>query len=169
MKKKVVRKHNNSGNCFVCGINNPWGLKARFYELEDGTVAALVTAQWEHQSYPQRVHGGVMTALLDETLGRAINVTEPDTWAVTGDISVRFKKPVPYDEPLLVTGRVTRNTRLIFESEGALYLKDGTLAATSHARYMKQPLDVIGDLESTGDIWVCIEEPDDPTEIDIPE
>ena len=46
MKKKVVRKHNNSGNCFVCGINNPWGLKARFYELEDGTVAALVTAQW---------------------------------------------------------------------------------------------------------------------------
>lgn len=41
MKKKVVRKHNNSGNCFVCGINNPWGLKARFYELEDGTVAAL--------------------------------------------------------------------------------------------------------------------------------
>ena len=47
MKKKVVRKHNNSGNCFVCGINNPWGLKARFYELEDGTVAALVTAQWE--------------------------------------------------------------------------------------------------------------------------
>ena len=104
MKKKVVRKHNNSGNCFVCGINNPWGLKARFYELEDGTVAALVTAQWEHQSYPQRVHGGVITALLDETLGRAINVTEPDTWAVTGDISVRFKKPVPYDEPLLVTG-----------------------------------------------------------------
>ena len=69
----------------------------------------------------------------------------------------------------LVTGRVTRNTRLIFESEGALYLKDGTLAATSHARYMKQPLDVIGDLESNGDIWVCIEEPDDPTEIDIPE
>ena len=76
---------------------------------------------------------------------------------------------MPYDEQLLVTGRVTRNTRLIFESEGALYLKDGTLAATSHARYMKQPLDVIGDLESNGDIWVCIEEPDDPTEIDIPE
>ena len=42
MKKKVVRKHNNSGNCFVCGLNNPFGLHSRFYELEDGTVAALV-------------------------------------------------------------------------------------------------------------------------------
>ena len=132
-------------------------------------VAALVEAKPEHQSYPQRVHGGVITALLDETLGRAINVPEPETWAVTGDISVRFKKPVPYGEPLLVTGKVTRNTRLIFESEGALYLKDGTLAASAHARYMKQPLDVIGDLESNGDIWVCISEPDDPAEIDIPE
>ena len=43
MKKRVVRKHNNSGNCFVCGINNPYGLHSRFYELEDGTLAALVT------------------------------------------------------------------------------------------------------------------------------
>ena len=42
MKKKVVRKHNNSGNCFVCGLNNPFGLHSRFCELEDGTVAALV-------------------------------------------------------------------------------------------------------------------------------
>jgi len=169
LKKKVVKKHNNSGNCFICGINNPFGLNSRFYELEDGTVACLVTAKPEHQSYPLRVHGGVITALLDETLGRAINVSEPETWAVTGDISVRFKKPVPYGEPLLVTGRVIRNTRLIFESEGNLYLKNGTLAASAHARYMKQPLDVIGDLESNGDIWLCVEEPDDPTELDIPE
>ena len=88
---------------------------------------------------------------------------------MTGDISVRFKKPVPYGEPLLVTGKVTRNTRLIFESEGCLYLKNGTLAASAHARYMKQPLDVIGDLESNGDIWLCLDEPDDPAEIDIPE
>lgn len=52
MKKKVVRKHNNSGNCFVCGLNNTFGLHSRFYELEDGTVAALVEAKPEHQSYP---------------------------------------------------------------------------------------------------------------------
>ena len=74
MKKKVVRKHNNSGNCFVCGVNNEWGLHSDFYEMEDGTVAAIVTAKFNHQSYPGRVHGGVICAMLDETMGRAINV-----------------------------------------------------------------------------------------------
>ena len=34
---------------------------------------------------------------------------------------------------------------------------------------MKQPLDVIGDLEKNGDIWLRIDEPDDPSEIDIPD
>ena len=122
MKKKVVRKHNSSGNCFVCGINNDWGLHSNFYELEDGTIAALITADFKHQSYPGRVHGGVICAMLDETMGRAINVSEPDTWAATG-----------------------------------------------HARYMKQPLSVIGDLATNGDIWELVESPDDPAEIDIPE
>ena len=168
MIKKVVRKHNNSGNCFVCGLDNPFGLHAAFYELEDGSVCALVTADSRHQSYPGRVHGGVICAMLDETMGRAINVTEPDTWAVTGDINIRYKHPVPYGVPLIVTGRITRNTRLIFDGEGEIILPDGTVAAHGHARYMKQPLDVIGDLESNGDRWELVKSPDDPTEIDIP-
>lgn len=76
---------------------------------------------------------------------------------------------MPYGEQLIITGRVTRNTRLIFEAEGEIILPDGTVAASGHARYMKQPLDVIGDLASNGDIWELVQYPDDPTEIDIPE
>ena len=104
-------------------------------------------------------------------MGRAINITEPDTWAVTADINIRYRHPVPYDVPLIVTGRVTRNTRLIFDGEGEIILPDGTVAASGHARYMKQPLSVIGDPSdaSNDDIWELIESPDDPTEIDIPE
>ncbi|HIS44821.1 MAG TPA: PaaI family thioesterase [Candidatus Scatomorpha merdigallinarum] len=169
MKKKIVRKHKNSGNCFVCGINNEFGLHASFYELEDGSIVGLVNADPRHQSYPGRVHGGVICAMLDETMGRAINVTEPDTWGVTGDINIRYRHPVPYGVPLIVTGRITRNSRLLFNGEGEIILPDGTVAATGSARYMKQPLAVIGDLASNGDIWELIQSPDDPTEIDIPE
>ena len=77
MKKHVVRKHNAALNCFVCGVKNPLGLHTEFFELEDGTLAAKVTPKSCHQSYPGRVHGGVCTALLDETIGRAINIPEP--------------------------------------------------------------------------------------------
>ena len=169
MLKRVIRKHNNSGNCFVCGLRNDWGLQGRFYELEDGTLAGLFNCGFKHQSYPGRVHGGVICAMLDETMGRAINITEPDAWGVTGDISIRYKHPVPYETPLIVTGRIVRNTRLIFEGEGEIILPDGTVAASGHARYMKQPLSVIGDLTTNGDMWELVESPDDPAEIDIPE
>ena len=76
---------------------------------------------------------------------------------------------MPYETPLIVTGRISRNTRLIFEGEGEIILPDGTVAAQGHARYMKQPLSVIGDLTTNGDMWELVESPDDPAEIDIPE
>lgn len=82
---------------------------------------------------------------------------------------MRFKKPVPYGERLLVTGRITRNTRLIFDGEGEIYSADGTLCATGRGRYVKQPLDVIGGLESHGDFWRCFPDENDPKEIDVPE
>ena len=140
MKKKVLKKQNNSRNCFVCGVMNDMGLKSAFYELEDGTVAALVEPKPEHQSYPMRVHGGVISAMLDETIGRAINITEPDTWAVTGELTVRFKKPVPYGEQLLVTGRITRNTRLIFDGEGAARCRSSVSARRTLRRtHVRRP------------------------------
>ena len=33
---KVVKKQTNSYMCFICGIDNDSGLKANFYEMEDG-------------------------------------------------------------------------------------------------------------------------------------
>ena len=59
MKKKIIRKQNNSTRCFICGLDNDKGLRAEFYELEDGTLAATAVAHALHQSYPGRVHGGV--------------------------------------------------------------------------------------------------------------
>ena len=106
MKKRIIKKHNAGKGCFVCGVNNPFGLHTDFFELEDGTLAAKVTPSEHHQSYPGRLHGGVSAALLDETIGRAINTLEPDTWAVTVEINTRYKKPVPYGVALTVTGRI---------------------------------------------------------------
>lgn len=169
MKKAVVRKHNAAKECFVCGVENPLGLHTDFYELEDGTLAALVTPRSVHQSYPGRLHGGVITALLDETIGRAINVSEPDTWAVTAELTTQYKKPVPYDVELRVTGKILQNSRRVFTGEGAILLPDGEVAATATGTYVKLPLPSIADFDVNGESWQLYPKDTDPEEIDLPE
>lgn len=169
MKKRVIRKQNNSSRCFICGVTNNEGLKTEFYELEDGTVAATAVARSFHQSYPGRVHGGVSTALLDETIGRAINIAEPESWGVTVEITTRFKKPVPYDIPLLAVGKITENRSRLFSGEGRIILPDGTTAVTAKAKYMKLKLDSIAEFDGVTDIWEPFPREGDPTELEIPD
>jgi uncharacterized protein (TIGR00369 family) len=167
VKKKVIRKQNNSSRCFVCGVLNNEGLHTEFYELEDGTLAATAVAHPFHQSYPGRVHGGVSTALLDETIGRAINITEPETWGVTVEITVRYKKPVPYDAPLLIVGKITENRSRLFSGEGRIILPDGSTAVTAAAKYMKLKLQSISEFDGVTDIWEQFPREGDPTELEI--
>lgn len=169
MKKKILRKQNNSTRCFICGVNNDKGLFTEFYELEDGTLAATTTARSYHQSYPGRVHGGISAALLDETIGRAINIMEPDTWGVTVEMTTRYIKPVPYDEPLLIIGRITENKRLLFSGEGRIILQDGSVAVTARGKYLKQKLQDISEFDGIIDIWNSYPRQDDPTELELPD
>ena len=150
-----MNKQPNSNYCFVCGVKNVAGVHVRFYETtaaEDGTpeILALFTPQPEHQGYPGRMHGGVITGILDETIGRAINYQEgvtPMTWGVTVDLNVRFRKPVPVGVELTARGRITRNVNRLFEGTGELYLPDGTVAATASGKYVKLKLGEIVDMD----------------------
>jgi acyl-coenzyme A thioesterase PaaI-like protein len=155
--------------CLVCGLKNESGLRASFHELENGEVLALFTPRTEHQGYPGLLHGGITTAILDETIGRAILLSHPDEmWGVTVGVSVRFRRPIPLCRELRVLGRVNRDTRRIFEGTGELYLPDGQVAAEATGRYMRLPLDRITDFDFDSEEWKVTSAPDDPTEIELP-
>ncbi len=74
MPQKVTAKQHNSKMCFVCGLKNSSGLHASFYEVEGNQLVALFTPCDEHQGYPDRMHGGLAATILDETIGRAMNI-----------------------------------------------------------------------------------------------
>jgi len=141
MKYKVNRKQQVSKNCFVCGTENQESLKTKFYELENGELMSISTPTPTHQSYPDRMHGGIISAILDEVIGRAIMIENPEAWGVTVELTIKYKKPVPLDKPVKAVARVTRNTRLIFEGTGELLLEDGSVAATGYAKYVKMTID----------------------------
>ena len=168
MELKVLNKQNNSRMCLVCGFKNDLSLKAEFYELEDKSLCALVKFKDVHQGYPARVHGGILAAILDETIGRAISVSDETVWGVTGSLELRYKKPVPIDCDLITVARVTRDTRKLFEGEGEIILPNGEIAVTAKAKYVKMPIDQIADECDMAEEWLPIPD-DEPVEyIEIP-
>jgi len=143
--RKVLAAQNISRMCLVCGRDNPAGLQARFYELDDGELLGVFRPQEVHQSYPGRLHGGIATAILDETIGRAITIESPGVWGVTAELTVRFRRPLPLSGELRCVAHITRDTRRLFEGSGEILLGDGTVAAEASGKYLKMSLGEITD------------------------
>jgi len=168
MLRKVTGKQPNSRMCLVCGLKNPFGLHTAFYELDNKEILAVFRPREEHQSYPGRLHGGIISTILDEAIGRAIMMhSDDEVWGVTVDLQVRFKKPVPLNGELRVVGRITKDSSRFFEGTGELLLEDGTVAAEGRGRYLKVPLDKIADFDVDAQEWGVVDSPDDPDEIEL--
>jgi hypothetical protein len=45
----IMEKQSNSSRCFLCGINNPIGLRLAFYTDDDGRCIARFRPKPEHQ------------------------------------------------------------------------------------------------------------------------
>ncbi len=166
MKCKVTKKQHNSKKCLVCGLKNDLGLKASFYELESGELVAIFRPVEEHQSYPERLHGGIAGAILDETMGRAIMINDEETWGVTVELNIKYKKPIPLDQELKVIGRITKDSSRLFEGTGEIILPNGDIAAVGSGKYMKMPIDKIANFNNDEQEWQTLWSPDDPTEIE---
>ena len=167
MPSKVTAKQHNSQMCFVCGLQNAAGLQASFYEVEGDQVVALFKPCEQHQGYHDRLHGGLAAAILDETIGRAMNIGQYEIWGVTVEFQVRYKKPVPLDQELRVVGRITKQSRRLFEGTGEILLPDGEVAVEASGKYLKLALDEITDFDYQGEDWMEVPTENDPTEINI--
>ena len=156
MELKVTRKQNNSADCIICGTENSASMLAGFYEVEGGYLVAEFVGRYEHQSYPKRMHGGLISAVLDETIGRAIMIKDPNQWGVTSELTVKFRKPVPLDTPLLCIGKVVKEGGRTFVGTGFIEDQDGNILAQGSATYVKLPLDKIATGEDLG--WVLLDD-----------
>ena len=169
MIKKIKRRQPNSEHCFVCGRENELSMEADFFDLEDGTVAGLLTCAERHQSFPGVVHGGVVSALLDEIIGRAMMTEEYDSIGMTLELNVKFLKPVPYDVPLVLTGRVIEDGPKICVAAGDIILPDGEIAASATGKYYKLTREKLELMGATEMMMKYYPRENEPTEIEIPE
>ena len=131
--------------CFACGKLNPAGLHL---DLIVGTdrAEARFTGEQRHQGYDGAVHGGIVTALLDEVMGWSI--FQQGIWAVTAKLEISFRRPVPVGAPLLVTGAITRDRSRALETHGEIRSEtSGDLLAEATATFLRMPEERQAELE----------------------
>lgn len=169
IQHKIAGKQYNSKLCFICGLKNNSGLKASFFETEGNELIATFMPTEEHQSYPGRLHGGIASAILDETIGRAVSIgTAEQIWGITVSLSVDFKKPIPLSKKVTVIARITSQNSRFFEGTGEIILDSGEIAVVAKGRYMKAPLSKIADFDPEENEWKIVEDENDPKFFELP-
>jgi acyl-coenzyme A thioesterase PaaI-like protein len=142
----------NSRHCFVCGLENPFGLHLRFYESAPGEVTTEYTAPEHYQGYPGVVHGGIVAAMLDEVTARAHMGGDPPRFMYTARLEIQYRKNVPVGQPLRLVGRMGKSKGRTATASGAIYSPDGVILAQAEALLVDVPTDVIesANLEALG-------------------
>ncbi len=146
---KKIKKQPNARDCFICGVKNEIGLKARFYENENKEVEVYFTPNDDYQGYPGRLHGGIAASILDEAIGRASQTIDPNVWGVTTELKLKYRKPIPLNVELKAVCRIAKDHRMMYEGTGEIYTPDGKVAVSAVGRYMKLDVKTITEEDFT--------------------
>jgi uncharacterized protein (TIGR00369 family) len=123
-------QQSGSRTCFVCGVHNPAGLHITFFNDGYQTCRAEVVLDDRHQSFPGIAHGGVIAAILDETMGRAIlSGSTEERMMFTAKLEIRYRANTPLHQKLIAVGRIEKDRGRLATAVGELRLEDGTITA----------------------------------------
>lgn len=126
-----------SRHCFICGQENPHGLRARFTVWPEGRARSVIQPPAHVRGFEGILHGGVIAALCDEVMWYA--GFGLGHFTVTGDIRVRYRNPVPLARPVHAEGWVTEVRRRIVQTAAALSSPEGETLVEAEARFFVVP------------------------------
>ena len=121
--------------CFGCGGANPHGMKLAF-EQDDARqrIVGRFRLGEEFQGGSGFLHGGIIAVLLDEAMGKAARFHGEH--AVTAELRVEYKRPIPVSSGIVVEGFVTRREGRQLYHEGEIRNEAGDLLARGEGRFV---------------------------------
>ncbi len=129
--------------CFICGRENPIGLKLSFdLDLTHQAVRTVFRPGREHQGWTGRLHGGIVAAILDEVMVNAAYLS--DIPAVTGEMTIRYRAALNTAQRLHFLGRITETRVKFMKAKAECRTDDGNLVAESSALLIRGPLKADG-------------------------
>ena len=121
-------------HCFGRGRDNPIGLKLDM-KLDGDRCVAYFTPKAEHESYGDRMHGGLTSTLLDEVMGDYV-FRKAGKPAYTARLEIRFRSAIRIGETVKVEGWPEVHRGRLFIMKGKITHADGTPAAEAKAEMM---------------------------------
>ena len=122
--------------CFVCGMENPDGLRLQ-WKTEGLTTFAQFIPEPKYQGWRGILHGGIVAALLDEAMTRL--ACELCGGALTAEMTVRFVAPARIGELLFVRGEMISESRKIVAMKASIHVSHhgGKVIAHSTGKAIK--------------------------------
>lgn len=134
-----LRPDVNDHNCFGCGKLNDHGLHLELFAdpESDGVVSRFVPSRYV-EGYTGMVHGGIISAMLDEVM--AWSLYRLGVWAVTGELTTRYRKPLVVGEPVVARGWLVQDRGRMIDVRGEIRREeDGVLLADGTAKFVRVP------------------------------
>jgi uncharacterized protein (TIGR00369 family) len=125
------------GSCWICGEKNPSGLQLKFdLDRSAKIIQTSFTPTETYQGYDGIVHGGILSALLDEAMAKL--AFELGYNPVTATLNVRFKSPARVREKLTIRGQITRVNRRLVLAKASIHGEDGMLIAEGDSKLVRK-------------------------------
>jgi acyl-coenzyme A thioesterase PaaI-like protein len=107
--------------CYACGMRNAHGLHMEF-RIEGDTIVSDFQPETYHQGFPGVLHGGIVSALMDEVLNRTSLLADHPQWTMTGRLEIRFRRQVPCGPLLRLRAKLDKQRGRMFQASGTLTL-----------------------------------------------
>jgi acyl-coenzyme A thioesterase PaaI-like protein len=92
MTRKSISPPVEANHCFVCGPENPIGLKIIFQLTEKGCIGEYTPLK-EHSGFNGVTHGGIVFAILDDVMANWFYLQGGSGYTAKSEI--RYREPMP--------------------------------------------------------------------------
>jgi uncharacterized protein (TIGR00369 family) len=135
MCAKLMLEPNPANHCFGCGGANAAGMKLTF-ELDQDAQRSTgrFILEPRYGGGAGFAHGGIVAVLLDEAMGKISKLT--DERAVTAELNIEYRKPVPVDAEIVVTGWQEEEKGRNRFRIGEIHDAQGNLLARGRGRFV---------------------------------
>ena len=124
----------DANQCFVCGPDNPLGLRLEF-RMEDEVCRTEFTPGPFHCGYDRLVHGGILYCALDDVMANWLFLKGER--AHTARCEIRYREPCELGDSLALEGRlVRRKGRLAILTGIARRTGDNAVVAETEGTFM---------------------------------